>query len=134
TLGSSGAVLANGKRLATVPVPASIRSADRIAPDTCGAGDRFASAAAAALLDGSTVADAVTHAVDTAARFVATGAAATLSTCDGAAATTTEDTDTAGSAAELAAAVRDRGGRLVATGGCFDLLHPGHVSLLRQAR
>ncbi|WP_280418015.1 D-glycero-beta-D-manno-heptose 1-phosphate adenylyltransferase [Nocardia carnea] len=134
TLGSSGAVLANGKRLATVPVPASIRSADRIAPDTCGAGDRFASAAAAALLDGSTVADAVTHAVDTAARFVATGAAATLSTCDGAAATTTEDTDTAGSASELAAAVRDRGGRLVATGGCFDLLHPGHVSLLRQAR
>lgn len=134
TLGSSGAVLANGKRLATVPVPPSIRSADRIAPDTCGAGDRFASAAAAALLDGSTVAEAVTHAVDTAARFVATGAAATLSTCDGAAATTAEETDTAGSASELAAAVRDRGGRLVATGGCFDLLHPGHVSLLRQAR
>jgi rfaE bifunctional protein nucleotidyltransferase chain/domain len=23
---------------------------------------------------------------------------------------------------------------LVATGGCFDLLHPGHLSLLRQAR
>ena len=34
----------------------------------------------------------------------------------------------------LAERVRDRGGRLVATGGCFDLLHPGHVSLLRQAR
>lgn len=134
TLGSSGAVLANGKRLATVPVPASIRSVDRIAPDTCGAGDRFASAATAALLDGSTVAEAVTHAVETAARFVATGAAATLSTCDGPAVTTTEEADTAGSAFELAAAVRDRGGRLVATGGCFDLLHPGHVSLLRQAR
>ncbi|WP_280422924.1 D-glycero-beta-D-manno-heptose 1-phosphate adenylyltransferase [Nocardia carnea] len=134
TLGSSGAVLANGKRLAAIPVPAAIRSADRIAPDTCGAGDRFASAAAAALLDGSTVADAVTHAVDTAARFVATGAATTLSTCDGPAATTAEETETAGSAFEVAAAVRDRGGRLVATGGCFDLLHPGHVSLLRQAR
>lgn len=134
TLGSAGAVLANGKRLATVPVPAAIRSTDRVALDTCGAGDRFASAAAAALLDGSTVAEAVTHAVDTAARFVATGAAATLSTCEGPVAHTSGETDSAGTAFELAAAVRDRGGRLVATGGCFDLLHPGHVSLLRQAR
>lgn len=134
TLGSSGAVLANGKRLATVPVPAAIRSADRIAPDTCGAGDRFASAATAALLDGSTVADAVAHAVDTAARFVATGAAATLSTCDGPATATTDEADIAGSAFDVAAEVRQRGGRLIATGGCFDLLHPGHVSLLRQAR
>ncbi|HVW45099.1 MAG TPA: adenylyltransferase/cytidyltransferase family protein, partial [Amycolatopsis sp.] len=24
--------------------------------------------------------------------------------------------------------------RLVATGGCFDLMHPGHIALLRQAR
>jgi rfaE bifunctional protein nucleotidyltransferase chain/domain len=30
--------------------------------------------------------------------------------------------------------VRRAGGRLVATGGCFDLLHPGHTALLRQAR
>ena len=28
----------------------------------------------------------------------------------------------------LAAAVRARGGTVVATGGCFDLLHPGHVA------
>ncbi|WP_280362495.1 adenylyltransferase/cytidyltransferase family protein [Nocardia wallacei] len=34
----------------------------------------------------------------------------------------------------LAERVRRSGGRLVATGGCFDLLHPGHISLLRQAR
>jgi rfaE bifunctional protein nucleotidyltransferase chain/domain len=34
----------------------------------------------------------------------------------------------------MAAEVRQRGGKIVATGGCFDLLHAGHVGLLRQAR
>ncbi|MFD7615585.1 D-glycero-beta-D-manno-heptose 1-phosphate adenylyltransferase [Streptomyces sp. NPDC059802] len=35
---------------------------------------------------------------------------------------------------ELAARVRARGGRVVGAGGCFDLLHAGHLSLLDQAR
>ena len=35
---------------------------------------------------------------------------------------------------ELAERVREAGGTVVATGGCFDLLHAGHVDLLRQAR
>ncbi|WP_159849953.1 D-glycero-beta-D-manno-heptose 1-phosphate adenylyltransferase [Nocardia sp. CY41] len=134
TTGPNGAVLANGKRLTVVPVPAEIRLAGHVGSDTCGAGDRFASAAAAALFDGSTVADAVSHAVDAAARFVAAGGAATLSACDGAAVAEEDTTEGGGSAFEVAARVRARGGRLVATGGCFDLLHPGHVSLLRQAR
>ena len=34
----------------------------------------------------------------------------------------------------VVAAVRARGGTLVATGGCFDLLHAGHVASLRSAR
>jgi rfaE bifunctional protein nucleotidyltransferase chain/domain len=34
----------------------------------------------------------------------------------------------------LAEAVRSAGGRLVAAGGCFDLLHAGHVDLLQRAR
>jgi rfaE bifunctional protein nucleotidyltransferase chain/domain len=37
-------------------------------------------------------------------------------------------------AADLVGATRARGGTLVATGGCFDLLHPGHVRLLADAR
>ncbi|WP_280492926.1 D-glycero-beta-D-manno-heptose 1-phosphate adenylyltransferase [Nocardia asiatica] len=132
TTGPGGAVLANGKRLTRVPVPAEVRIAGHVRSDTCGAGDRFASAATAALFDGCTVADAVSHAVDAAARFVAAGGAATLSTCDSAAAA--QLAPEGRSAFEVAAGVKARGGRLVATGGCFDLLHPGHVALLRQAR
>ena len=30
--------------------------------------------------------------------------------------------------------IREAGGRVVFTNGCFDLLHPGHVSYLRVAR
>ncbi len=37
-------------------------------------------------------------------------------------------------AAGRAAAWRDRGLRVGFTNGCFDLLHPGHIALLRQAR
>lgn len=35
---------------------------------------------------------------------------------------------------ELAASVRRDGGCVVAAGGCFDLLHAGHVALLEAAR
>jgi D-beta-D-heptose 7-phosphate kinase/D-beta-D-heptose 1-phosphate adenosyltransferase len=34
----------------------------------------------------------------------------------------------------LVAAARRRGERIVATNGCFDLLHPGHIRYLREAR
>jgi rfaE bifunctional protein nucleotidyltransferase chain/domain len=36
--------------------------------------------------------------------------------------------------AEFAAAVRHRGGSVVLTNGVFDLLHPGHVGYLQDAR
>jgi rfaE bifunctional protein nucleotidyltransferase chain/domain len=39
-----------------------------------------------------------------------------------------------GGAADVVARTRARGGTVVATGGCFDLLHAGHVRLLRSAR
>ena len=107
--------------------------------DTCGAGDRYAVAAALALADGNDAVAAVSAAVDAASRFVATGGAAGVSTTMpmpsefGFAPT---DTAVTGMPAVLALAdrVRQRGGTLVATGGCFDLLHTGHVRLLRRAR
>ncbi len=37
-------------------------------------------------------------------------------------------------AAALADAVRRRGGKVVTTNGCFDLLHAGHVQYLEDAR
>ena len=37
-------------------------------------------------------------------------------------------------AATLAARIRERGGKVVFTNGVFDLLHPGHVRYLQDAR
>ncbi|PXY21767.1 D-beta-D-heptose 1-phosphate adenosyltransferase [Prauserella coralliicola] len=130
TVGARGALLSGPRDdgVVRVPVPAKAAVTGQSRPDTCGAGDRFASAAAASLLEGSDVPTAVSAAVDAASRFVAAGGAAALSV-DG-----VPSAGPAASAFDLAERVRRRGGRLVATGGCFDLLHPGHVSLLRQAR
>lgn len=135
TLGARGAALAvpDGTALAVgVPDGATLTGRQL---DTCGAGDRFAGAALTALAAGADVVDAVTSAVEAASRFVAAGGATALSTKD-----THRDGELPlppGEAAPVfafAESVRRRGGRLVATGGCFDLLHTGHVSLLRHAR
>jgi len=37
-------------------------------------------------------------------------------------------------ALQLARSWRDQGLKIAFTNGCFDLLHPGHISLLEQAR
>jgi rfaE bifunctional protein nucleotidyltransferase chain/domain len=42
--------------------------------------------------------------------------------------------DAATDAAATAAAVRRAGGLVIAAGGCFDVLHTGHVRLLEEAR
>ena len=93
--------------------------------DPCGAGDRFASRLAGALADGPTAATP-SHAVDAATRFVAAGGA--MAARLGPVATVAHPVD------ELPARVREQGGTFVATGGCFDLLHPGHVRTLEAAR
>jgi D-beta-D-heptose 7-phosphate kinase / D-beta-D-heptose 1-phosphate adenosyltransferase len=106
--------------------------------DTLGAGDQFAVAAVLALLDGADVREAVQAAVVSAAQFVHDGGATAVSTVS---ASETIDLSVRlaeptalPDAFEVAARVRRAGGRLVATGGCFDLLHRGHISLLNQAR
>jgi len=123
TLGARGALLvgADGTPLA---VPAPLLGAG----DPCGAGDRFAARAAVALAAGALPSEAVTDAVAAASAFVAGGGAAAWRPGSAGAAVP------AGSAADVVAAVRARGGTVVATGGCFDLLHAGHVQMLQAAR
>jgi D-beta-D-heptose 7-phosphate kinase / D-beta-D-heptose 1-phosphate adenosyltransferase len=119
TCGAGGAMLAApGGSAHAIP-------AERVAGgDPCGAGDRFASRLAGALADGLDLPDAVLHAVDAATRFVAAGGA--LAAALGRPA---DDHLT-----RLLERVRAHGGTVVATGGCFDLLHPGHVRTLEAAR
>ncbi|WP_214414378.1 D-glycero-beta-D-manno-heptose 1-phosphate adenylyltransferase [Sphaerisporangium fuscum] len=121
----------------------------RIAPpapvtgrDSCGAGDRFAAAATLALAEGASVEDAVATAVGRATGFVRQGGAAAVRPPGPARSGTARPVRSIGTpggegsreAEALAAAVRATGGRVITTGGCFDLLHAGHVSLLRRAR
>jgi D-beta-D-heptose 7-phosphate kinase / D-beta-D-heptose 1-phosphate adenosyltransferase len=125
TCGARGAVL-SGPEGAPLAVPAPAVSGG----DPCGAGDRFASRAATALAAGAAVEEAVADAVREASRFVAAGGAGALATGPRA-----EPLPTAGDdAVAVAEAVRAAGGTVVATGGCFDLLHPGHIRTLEAAR
>jgi rfaE bifunctional protein nucleotidyltransferase chain/domain len=120
TLGRRGAVLAAGTDGAgAFPTTAAV------AGDSCGAGDRFASRLVTALGSGAVLSEAVAAAVESATAFVAAGGVANLH--DGAA-------EAVDGAAALIERVRAAGGTVVATGGCFDLLHAGHVATLRAAR
>jgi D-beta-D-heptose 7-phosphate kinase / D-beta-D-heptose 1-phosphate adenosyltransferase len=104
TCGARGAVLAGPRGGGHVVAAATVTGGD-----PCGAGDRFASRLAGALADGLDPHGAVTRAVEAATRFVAAGGA-------------------------MAGGLHARSGTLVATGGCFDLLHAGHVRTLEAAR
>ncbi|MFJ8702760.1 D-glycero-beta-D-manno-heptose 1-phosphate adenylyltransferase [Streptomyces ardesiacus] len=126
TLGPRGALLSYGEHPLLVPAPAAHHG------DACGAGDRFAATAAGLLADGALVGEAVEGAVGAATAFVAAGGAAAVPPADsGQAPASPPDTDDPGA---LAARVRAGHGTVVAAGGCFDLLHAGHVGLLQAAR
>jgi rfaE bifunctional protein nucleotidyltransferase chain/domain/rfaE bifunctional protein kinase chain/domain len=126
TLGHRGAALATAQGCIALPVPDIEVAPDR---DPCGAGDAFAAAVTGALLVDSSMQMAVAAAIRAASQFVADGGAASMRSLS-----TKQPSPGRLSAADVVARLRRRGGRLVATGGCFDLLHPGHLSLLRQAR
>ncbi len=117
TLGERGALLTHGQEAPSLfPAP-------RVqAADPCGAGDQFAAAAGVALAGGALVPEAVQEAVHAAAAFVAAGGAGAWSA------------PARPPATDLVGQVRERGGTVVATGGCFDLLHAGHVATLEAAR
>ena len=118
TLGERGALLhsetSSETSSETVPAVAAPDGAD-----TCGAGDRFASAMALALMRGTGLRTATELAVACSAEFVAAGIRP--STADN-------------RAHAVVARTRALGGTVVATGGCFDLLHTGHARTLRAAR
>ncbi|MEU0388298.1 D-glycero-beta-D-manno-heptose 1-phosphate adenylyltransferase [Streptomyces chartreusis] len=129
TLGERGVLLARpGSGTPTlVPVPY------RADGDPCGAGDCFAATTAAALADGLLPEEALQRAVAEAAAFVAAGGAGNPDLWRTEPPPGPED-DVATDAFALAESVRARGGTVVATGGCFDLVHAGHVGLLESAR
>ncbi|WP_043514043.1 MULTISPECIES: PfkB family carbohydrate kinase [unclassified Actinoplanes] len=131
TCGAGGAVLSQAGPTPLV-IPAGADAGDR---DTCGAGDRFAAAAALALAGGALVSEAVQDAVAAATTYVLNGGVtAALSPAAATPAVPAPERIGADAAGRLAAEVRDRGGVVVATGGCFDLLHTGHLATLRAAR
>ncbi|MDP5183752.1 D-glycero-beta-D-manno-heptose 1-phosphate adenylyltransferase [Blastococcus sp. BMG 814] len=124
TMGARGALLSYGTG-APMVVPAVAVTGG----DPCGAGDSFAAAAALALADGAVTGEAVAAAVAFASAFVARGGATAWDADERVEAVATEP-----GAEAVIARVRAAGGTVVATGGCFDLLHPGHVATLRAAR
>lgn len=147
TLGARGVLLSRPATGTPMLVPAPYRATG----DPCGAGDCFAATTAAALADGALPEEALQRAVAEAAEFVAAGGAGNpglwhtvpesgadpgsgpgphSDSGSGSGSGETSGTD----AFALAERVRARGGTVVATGGCFDLLHAGHVGLLESAR
>lgn len=127
TLGSDGALLTYGDG-----APAAFPAVAVSDADTCGAGDQFAAKVVVELALGALPSDAVGAAVAAATAHVASGGAAQVELRQPGAGPLADDWTV--SATALAERVRARGGVVVATGGCFDLLHAGHVASLHAAR
>jgi D-beta-D-heptose 7-phosphate kinase/D-beta-D-heptose 1-phosphate adenosyltransferase len=109
--------------------------------DVSGAGDTVVAALAAALAAGATLPDAARLANLAAGIVVAKVGTAVVRPDELTAALNRQGWEAAGAkvlsraaAMERVEAWRRQGRRVGFTNGCFDLLHPGHISLLGQAR
>jgi rfaE bifunctional protein nucleotidyltransferase chain/domain/rfaE bifunctional protein kinase chain/domain len=131
TRGARGALLASRGRPALAIAAPPVGGGD-----PCGAGDRFAARLALGLAAGGDAESACAEAVACASSFVAAGGAGAVRAGAGAAGAAGANGDAGANQAALALAerVRSAGGTLVATGGCFDLLHAGHLQTLTAAR
>ncbi|MFJ6002579.1 PfkB family carbohydrate kinase [Arthrobacter sp. NPDC092385] len=127
TMGEHGALVAAAGLLPQV-VPAPRVSAS----DPCGAGDRFASALAVGLAEGAAIDAAAQQATESAARFLGSGGVSAMGNRreDAPQQLPVDGLD----ALNVARRTREAGGTVVATGGCFDLLHAGHARTLAAAR
>ena len=136
TKGEEGALLLQQGEAASRAVPA-----PRVeVGDPCGAGDRLAASLAVHLLAGRDLREAAALAVHDAADFLAAGGVSALPETDQADAAAGKPRPTPVPARRttepllLARSVRESGGKVVATGGCFDLIHAGHIRSLAAAR
>lgn len=126
TRGADGALL-----VVDYDAPQRIEVAAVATTDPCGAGDRLAASAIVALAAGASLAEASRLAVAAAAAFLRGGGVTSLAD---ASALVPAPRAVEHDAVRLAQGVRARGGTVVAAGGCFDLLHAGHVRTLETAR
>jgi D-beta-D-heptose 7-phosphate kinase/D-beta-D-heptose 1-phosphate adenosyltransferase len=117
TLDARGALLVSGGQEPALLIPAPVVPVI----NACGAGDRLAVSLAVGLAGGAVPSAALGQAVAQASAFAARRPV-------------TEATKEQLPGLGIVERVRAAGGTVVATGGCFDLLHRGHVQLLDQAR
>lgn len=129
TLGDRGALV--GRRTARGLDSRFLPAPSVTAGDPCGAGDRLAAGVAVALAGGSDVPDAVAAGVADASAYLAAGGVTSL-LADAPAPVEVPGVDR--DALRVVHRIRSGGGTVVATGGCFDLLHAGHARTLSAAR
>ncbi len=101
--------------------------------DSCGAGDQFAASLTRGLARQAGVQECVEGAIGDAAAWVAAGGAAGFRD-PGGGSPAARGSGAGPTARDVVLRTRARGGTVVATGGCFDILHAGHVATLRAAR
>ncbi|MGS0685825.1 PfkB family carbohydrate kinase [Nakamurella sp. GG22] len=131
TAGSDGAFLATTDHESQfLPAPI-VRGGD-----SCGAGDRFAATAAVRLAFGDLTSEAAASGVRDASAWVADGGTGSFRMPDGPMAEqpVPDGIPTPDRLDGLARRLRTGGRTLVATGGCFDIVHAGHVATLQAAR